>query len=46
MIEVNHLVKRYGNHKAVDDLSFKVEKAPDLRFPWAKRCGKIYDNEY
>ena len=26
MIEVNHLVKRYGNHKAVDDLSFKVEK--------------------
>ena len=25
MIEVNHLTKRYGNHCAVDDISFTVE---------------------
>ena len=30
MIEVNHLVKKYGNHYAVNDVSFTVEK------------GKIY----
>lgn len=30
MIEVNHLAKKYGNHYAVDDVSFTVEK------------GKIY----
>ena len=30
MIEVNNLVKRYGDHTAVDHLSFKIEK------------GKIY----
>lgn len=26
MIEVNHLTKRYGNHLAVSDLSFTIEK--------------------
>ena len=26
MIEVRHLTKRYGNHMAVSDLSFKIEK--------------------
>ena len=26
MIEVENLVKRYGNHLAVDHLSFQVEK--------------------
>lgn len=26
MIEVSHLTKKYGNHIAVDDLSFQVEK--------------------
>lgn len=26
MIEVSHLTKKYGNHVAVDDLSFQVEK--------------------
>jgi ABC-2 type transport system ATP-binding protein len=30
MIEVKHLTKRYGNHTAVDDLSFQIEE------------GKIY----
>ena len=25
MIEVNHLTKRYGNHCAVDNISFTVE---------------------
>jgi ABC-2 type transport system ATP-binding protein len=26
IIEVNHLVKRFGEHRAVDDVSFEVEK--------------------
>lgn len=26
MIEVSHLTKRYGDHTAVDDLSFHIEK--------------------
>ena len=26
VIEVNNLVKRYGDHTAVDHLSFKIEK--------------------
>ncbi|HLI68538.1 MAG TPA: ATP-binding cassette domain-containing protein [Ktedonobacteraceae bacterium] len=26
IIEVNHLVKRFGEHRAVDDISFEVEK--------------------
>lgn len=26
MIEVSHLTKKYGNHVAVDDLSFCVEE--------------------
>ena len=26
MIEVSHLVKKYGSHYAVNDLSFRVEK--------------------
>ena len=25
MIEINHLVKKYGSHVAVDDLSLTVE---------------------
>ena len=30
VIEVKNLVKRYGNHLAVDHLSFKVEKGQKL----------------
>ena len=40
MIEVNHLVKRYGNHKAVDDLSFKVEKGQIYGFLGPNGAGK------
>ncbi len=32
MIEVNNLVKRYGNHTAVDHLSFKIEKGKSMDF--------------
>ncbi len=28
MIEVTNLVKRYGDHTAVDHLSFHIEKGP------------------
>ena len=31
LIEVNNLVKRYGDHKAVDHLSFSIEKGSDRR---------------
>lgn len=40
MIEVNHLVKRYGNHKAVDDLSFKVEAGQIYGFLGPNGAGK------
>lgn len=40
MIEVNHLVKRYGNHKAVDDLSFKVEEGQIYGFLGPNGAGK------
>ena len=36
MIEVNNLVKRYGDHTAVDHLSFKIEKGKSTAF-WAER---------
>ena len=32
MIEVNNLVKRYGDHTAVDHLSFKLRKAKSTAF--------------
>ena len=31
VIEVNNLVKRYGDHTAVDHLSFKIEKGKTAR---------------
>ncbi len=40
MIEVNHLVKRYGNHTAVDDLSFKVAKGQIYGFLGPNGAGK------
>ena len=36
MIEVNNLVKRYGDHTAVDHLSFKIEKG------LSETCNRIY----
>lgn len=40
MIEVNNLVKRYGNHTAVDHLSFQVEKGKIYGFLGPNGAGK------
>ena len=40
MIEVSNLVKRYGNHTAVDHLSFTVEKGQVLGFLGPNGAGK------
>lgn len=40
MIEVKNLVKRYGNHTAVDGLSFTVEKGQILGFLGPNGAGK------
>lgn len=40
MIEVKNLVKRYGNHLAVDDLSFTVERGQVLGFLGPNGAGK------
>lgn len=40
MIEINHLVKKYGNHVAVDDLSLKVEKGKIYGFLGPNGAGK------
>ncbi len=40
MIEVTNLTKRYGDHKAVDHLSFKVEKGQIYGFLGPNGAGK------
>lgn len=40
MIEVNHLVKRYGDHLAVNDISFTVEKGQIYGFLGPNGAGK------
>ena len=40
MIEVNNLVKRYGDHSAVDHLSFKIEKGKIYGFLGPNGAGK------
>lgn len=40
MIEVKHLVKRYGRHTAVDDLTFTVEKGQIYGFLGPNGAGK------
>lgn len=40
MIQVDHLTKRYGNHTAVDQLSFTVEKGQVYGFLGANGAGK------
>ena len=40
MIEVNNLVKRYGDHTAVDHLSFKIEKGKIYGFLGPNGAGK------
>lgn len=45
MIEVTGLTKRYGNHVAVDHLSFRVEKGRYTVFG-AERRREIHYNEH
>jgi ABC-2 type transport system ATP-binding protein len=40
MIEVEHLTKAYGQHKAVDDISFSVDKGEVLGFLGPNGAGK------
>ena len=40
MIEINHLVKKYGNHTAVNDLSLKVEHGRIYGFLGPNGAGK------
>ena len=40
MIEVKNLVKRYGDKKAVNDISFKVERGEILGFLGPNGAGK------
>lgn len=40
MIEVSHLVKKYGNHLAVDDLTFTMEEGKIYGFLGANGAGK------
>ena len=40
MIEVKNLVKKYGNHLAVDNLSFKIEKGKIYGFLGPNGAGK------
>lgn len=40
MIQVKNLVKRYGDHKAVDDLSFMIEKGKIYGFLGPNGAGK------
>jgi len=40
LIEVNHLTKRYGNHTALSDLSFTIEKGQIYGFLGPNGAGK------
>ena len=40
MIEISHLVKRYGQNYAVNDISFKVEKGEIVGFLGPNGAGK------
>ena len=40
MIEVKHLTKRYGDHTALSDLSFSIEKGQIYGFLGPNGAGK------
>ena len=44
MIEVEHLVKKFGDFTAVNDLSFTVARGQVMGF-WAQWGGQIDDDE-
>ena len=46
LIEVNNLVKRYGDHKAVDHLSFSIEKGKIYGFLGPNGAGKSTTMNY
>ena len=46
MIEVRNLVKKYGNHLAVDHLDFRLESGKVYGFLGPNGGGKIHHNEY
>ncbi len=45
MIEIRNLVKHYGGIKAVNDISFTVEKGEILGF-LARTAPQVHDHEY
>ena len=46
MIEVKNLVKKYGNHMAIDHLNFKIEKGQVYGFLGPNGGRKVYHDEY
>lgn len=46
MIEVKNLVKKYGDHLAVDHLTFTVEKGQIYGFLGPNGRRKVYHNEH
>jgi ABC-2 type transport system ATP-binding protein len=46
LIEVKNLVKRYGDHLAVNDLSFQVEEGQIYGFLGPNGAGKTTNDEY
>lgn len=46
LIEVEHLVKKYGSLTAVDNLSMKIEPGHILWLAWKEWCRQDNDNEY
>ena len=46
LIEVKQLVKKYGDHLAVDHLDFQMEAGKITVFWGPNGAGKIDDNEY
>ena len=46
MIEISHLVKKYGNHYAVNDLSVRIEEGQIYGFLGPNGGGKIDNDEH
>ena len=45
MIEVKSVSKNYGTTRALDQVSFSVEKQPNPRLPGTKRGGQEHGDE-